>query len=196
MPGVKEIDPASLVVDIVKNDYRTADVFRKYGIEYCCGGKWPLDVACQAHGLDINLVRDELEQSTRDICISGLLNFKEWDIDFLASYITNVHHSYLGKALLDIKQMIRAFAEGHEKKYPVVLEMEKYFLQLYNGFLPHLKHEEEIIFPYIRQIAHAHKNRESYADCWSGLYANPCRKSWQLNIEADCSHHAKDTGIE
>ena len=29
--------------------------------------------------------------------------------------------------------------------------------------IPHLQHEEEIIFPYIRQINHAFQSRESYA---------------------------------
>jgi regulator of cell morphogenesis and NO signaling len=38
--------------------------------------------------------------------------------------------------------------------------------------LPHLQHEEEIIFPYIRQIAHAYDNKESYA----GLLVRTLRK--------------------
>jgi regulator of cell morphogenesis and NO signaling len=34
---------------------------------------------------------------------------------------------------------------------------------LHNTMLPHLLQEEEVIFPYIRQIAHAYESRESYA---------------------------------
>ena len=37
------IDSATTVSDMVKRDYRTASVFKKYDIEFCCGGKWPLE---------------------------------------------------------------------------------------------------------------------------------------------------------
>lgn len=163
MQGVPLIEPTSFVTDIVKNDYRTADVFRKYGIEYCCGGRWPLDIACKTRGLDLNQVTEELEQISKNITISGALDFKEWGIDFLADYIINVHHAYLKKALPDIKKMLHDYMEEHPGTYPQMQEAEKYFLHLYNGMLPQLEHEETIIFPYVRQIAHAHKNRETYA---------------------------------
>ena len=32
----------SCAADIVKQHYRTAPVFKKHDIEFCCGGKWPL----------------------------------------------------------------------------------------------------------------------------------------------------------
>jgi regulator of cell morphogenesis and NO signaling len=163
MRGLPAIEPTSFVTDIVKNDYRTADVFRKYGIEYCCGGRWPLQTVCETHNLDLRVVTEELEQVSKNIVISGLLDFKEWDIDFLADYIINVHHAYLRKALHDIKIMIGDFLKGHGEKYPYMQEAEKYFLHLHNGMLPQLEHEETIIFPYVRQIAHAYKNKESYA---------------------------------
>ena len=49
-----EISRQSLVADIVARDYRTADIFRKYGIGYCCGGKWPMEIACEMNGVNID----------------------------------------------------------------------------------------------------------------------------------------------
>jgi regulator of cell morphogenesis and NO signaling len=164
MRGVSFIDPTSFVADIVRNDYRTADVFRKYGIEYGCGGgDYPLEVVCKIQGIDLDQVIEELEQISKNIIISGVLDFKEWEIDFLADYIINVHHAYLRKTLPDLKKMLQDLQEKHPGKYPDMQEVEKYFLHLYNGILPQLEQEETIIFPYVRQIAHAHKNRETYA---------------------------------
>jgi regulator of cell morphogenesis and NO signaling len=37
----------------------------------------------------------------------------------------------------------------------------------------HLEHEEEIIFPYIRQIAHAYESKESYAGLLCVPFVNP-----------------------
>ncbi len=158
-----QVNGASFVTDIVTNDYRTAEVFRKYGIEYCCGGKWPLEVVCDAKKIDLKILTKELEDATRTVQVPNSLPFNEWDIDFLTDYIVHVHHHYLKKQLPEIKTLLLNFAEEHRKKYLYITDLEKIFLGLYNEMLPHLQQEEEIIFPYIRQITHAFDSRESYA---------------------------------
>ncbi len=158
-----QIEPGSFVTEIVTHDYRTAEVFRKYGIEYCCGGKWPLEMVCQIKNINIKILTKELEDATRTVQVPNSLPFNEWDIDFLADYIVHVHHHYLKKQLPEIKTLLLKFADEHRKKYSYIAELEKTFLRLYNELLPHLQQEEEIIFPYIRQITHAFDSRESYA---------------------------------
>lgn len=159
----QQINGTSFVTDIVTNDYRTAEIFRKYGIEYCCGGRWPLQMVCDTKNIDISILTKELEDATRTIRLPNVLPFDEWDIDFLVDYIMHVHHYYLKKQLPEIKTLLLKFADEHRKKYLYIAELEKTFLRLYNEILPHLQQEEEIIFPYIRQINHAFDNRESYA---------------------------------
>ena len=65
-----EISRKSLVADIVAKDYRTAEVFRKHGIGYCCGGKWPMEIACEMRGIDASAIQAELESATRTIHVS------------------------------------------------------------------------------------------------------------------------------
>jgi regulator of cell morphogenesis and NO signaling len=161
--NAKRIDPNLLVSDIVSNDYRTADVFRKYGIDFCCGGKWSLKMVCETRNLDITIIKKELEEAVRTIHLSNKLKFDEWDIDFLTDYITNVHHQYLRKALPEAKDYLIRFMEGHQKKFPYLPDLLNVFLDLSNGMFPHLQEEEAIIFPYIRQISHAYNSKESYA---------------------------------
>ena len=158
-----QIEPSSFVTEIVTKDYRTAEVFRKYGIEYCCGGRWPLEMVCQTKSIDIKKLIKELEDATRTVHVPNALPFNEWDIDFLADYIVHVHHHYLKNQLPEIKLLLLKFADEHRKKYSYIPELEKIFLRLYNEMLPHLRQEEEIIFPYIRQITHAFDSREPYA---------------------------------
>ena len=152
------------VSEIVHKDYRTADVFRKYGIEYCCGGKYPLHTACEMQGVDTDSVMKELEEATRDVKISSAdLNFNDWDIDFLTEYIVNVHHQYVRRALPQLKEHLDRFAEGHKKKFDYVEELQRSVNSFNKTVLVHMDQEEEIIFPYIRQIAHAYHSRASYA---------------------------------
>jgi len=164
VPGnSKHINLDCPVSEIVNADYRTADVFRRHGIEFCCGGKWPLRTVCEVKNLDINIIARELKESVRTISIPSSLRFEEWNINFLTDYIINVHHMYLKTVLPGIKDELARFVEDHLDKFSYLLDLLKVFNELSNEILPHLQQEETIIFPYIRQISHAYNNKESYA---------------------------------
>jgi regulator of cell morphogenesis and NO signaling len=158
-----KIEPSSFVTDIVTNDYRTADVFRKYGIDFCCGGKWPLDSVCKSKELETESVIIELEKIVRQTPSNAAVEFDSWDLDFLADYILNIHHRYLKKALPEIKEQTKKFLDGHRKKFPDLEELEIIVNRFLKDMPPHMKQEEEIFFPYIKQIDHAYRGREPYA---------------------------------
>lgn len=153
----------SYVTDIVRQDYRTAAVFKKYDIDFCCGGKWPLGMVCETKGLDFDKLKTELKQAIRTVKLSNTLQFDKWDVDFLTEYIINVHHRYLRESLPQIKEQLEQFGKSHLKQYPYLTDLLIQFDQLYKEFFPHLTEEEEVLFPYIRQIAHAYQSKESYA---------------------------------
>lgn len=157
------IDKNAFVSDIVKQDYRTAVVFKKYDIDFCCGGKWPLGTVCEMKGLNFTALKDELENSIRTIQLSNFTRFAEWDIDFLTEYIVNIHHQYLKDVLPVMGKHLNHFVEGHKKNHPELEKILKLFNSLVKDIFPHLQQEEEVLFPYIRQIAHAYDGKESYA---------------------------------
>jgi regulator of cell morphogenesis and NO signaling len=158
-----DITDESLVTEIVAQDYRTSAVFRKYGIEFCCGGRIPLQTACEIHGVNKDTIKKELNNSIRNLHITNAIDFGNWDIDFLIDYIRNIHHEYLVKNLPEAGDLLQRFTDSHKKKYPWLPGLMNAFTDLKKIMLPHLQHEEDVIFPYIRQIAHAHHNREPYA---------------------------------
>jgi regulator of cell morphogenesis and NO signaling len=182
--NVSLINSESVASDIVKKDYRTAAVFKNYGIEYCCGAKWPLRMVCEMRELELDNVLQDLRNATRTISISTTIPFDEWEIDFLTDYIVKVHHRYLQQALPKTKEQLERFVEEHKKKYPYLEEITTHFSALHKTMIPHLVQEEEIIFPYIRHIAHAYTSKESYAS----LLVRTLRKP----IE-DLMHHEHST---
>lgn len=157
-----EITPTTTVSDIVLQDYRTADVFHKYGIEYCCTGWWPLEIACTIKGLEVERLTKELENITRTVQASSALFFQTWETDFLIDFIIHVHHHYLEQSLPRTAAMIKHFVDEHEKKYPHMQEVNTLFIQLIAEIFPHIRQEEEVVFPYIRQMVHAYENKDSY----------------------------------
>lgn len=152
-----------MIADIVASDYRTADVFKKYGIEYCCGEKQSLLAVCQSKGLDTMSVIGDLKTAVRESNISNSIKYDDWHIDFLTDYIVNIHHQYLRNAIPALKEYIEELYKSHKAEYLYLKDIHRLVLSMSRQFAPHMKHEEEIIFPYIRQIAHAYYSKESYA---------------------------------
>lgn len=172
--------PDSYVREIVSNDYRTADVFKKFGINYCCSGQVSILEACNAKGIEYATVDEELGNATKDIYVSNATRFSEWKIDFLIDYIVNIHHAYLYQALPSLELRLISFIEGHKKKYPELVQIAEVVTELSKFLLCHNQHEEEIIFPYIKQIDAAYRRKESYGN----LFVRTLRKPLS-NIEKE-----------
>lgn len=47
--------------EIVADDFRTAEVFKNYGIDFCCGGKKSLEQACAEKNLKPAIVAEQLQ---------------------------------------------------------------------------------------------------------------------------------------
>ena len=163
--GMKTISEQSFVTDIVKDDYRTAAVFRKYGIEFCCGARISLEMACLINSLDSSLIKAELEKIIRPVSVSNALKFDEWDVCFLSDYIIHVHHEYLRLALPEASQLLESFVRTHREQFDFLDELFLIFTTLSKEMVTHINHEEQIIFPYIRQISLAYNNKQ----CFAGL---------------------------
>lgn len=173
------------VSEIVRNDYRAADLFKKYGINYCCGGNITLQNVCMQRNIDYNQIVNELDFITRNIVISTALNFSEWKLEFMADYIVNVHHAYQKNALPSIETALISFAEAHKNKIPALEKVVTMFQQLSAIIIPHHLQEEEIIFPYIRQIENAFRRKETYGNLFVRTLRKPLSHIQNEHAEID-----------
>ncbi len=72
---INQIGELDFVSDIVTKDYRTAIVFWKHDIDFCCGGKLPLEEACLAKAVNLRTVKHELEQVIQQGTVSNTLKY-------------------------------------------------------------------------------------------------------------------------
>jgi regulator of cell morphogenesis and NO signaling len=173
---LKTIDENAFVPDIVGRDYRTADIFRKHGIDYCCRAGWSLKTACEMKGIEVSSIKKDLEEAIRTRNISGALPFTEWPLDFLVDYIVHVHHGYIRQTLPGLKEHLDKFVTNHRKKHPYLDELQEHFLSLCLQMPMCMQQEEEIIFPYIRYVHRAHSNKESFASLLTRTLRKPVDK--------------------
>jgi regulator of cell morphogenesis and NO signaling len=175
------INASNSVMNMVQNDYRIADVFKKWGINYCCGGDLPLKDVCEVKQLNESQVRADIEKAIKKIHISNTLEFDEWPIDFLIDYILFVHHAYLKKTLPSLKVNVVSYISSHKKKYPYLIPVQEAFEDLADAITEHMVEEEEIIFPYLKQIYNTYKRKETYGH----LFVRTLRKPLRKVIESD-----------
>lgn len=59
------IDPKMKVSEIARLFPQSMRVFERFGLDLCCGGVHPLEVAAERRGLDLAKVLKELEAAVR-----------------------------------------------------------------------------------------------------------------------------------
>ncbi|MBX2931419.1 MAG: iron-sulfur cluster repair di-iron protein [Chitinophagaceae bacterium] len=147
---------------IVAKDIRKADVLKKYGIDFCCGGKKTVRQVCAEKGIDANEVERELLKTTQNITVGNNLNYDEWNMDFLADYIVNTHHNFVKKYLPEIKGYAIKVAQVHGGRHPELIEIKELVEDVHEELFAHMKDEEDNLFPFIKEIAKANNNNTSY----------------------------------
>lgn len=137
--------------EIVANDFRAAEVFKNVGIDFCCGGNQSLNEACVEKKIneeDLVLKLKELELEP----IRSSFNFKDWEPGFLSDYIMNTHHKYVSKSLPDLLFYTQKIADVHGDHHPELIEVANLFAKINDELIPHLKNEEEVLFPAIKEV--------------------------------------------
>ena len=150
--------------DIVLSDYRTADIFSKYGIKFCCGGNLSLEQVCASMNFEVSEILEELERACATIQIGNDIRFQDWEPSFLSEFIVQVHHQHLKNSFPVVKGYVQLFLDSHQAKYPDLKDLGELVDQLIIESSVAMQDEEEIYFPYIKRIAHAFLRRESYGD--------------------------------
>lgn len=135
---------------IVSSDMRKAEVFKKLGIDFCCGGKKTLTDACLEKGLDVFAVKEALEKAT--VTQNVVQNYNDWTLTFLADYIVNVHHAYVRKNSPILRELAEKVASRHGKQHPELEEISEKVEEALRELDVHMRKEEFILFPYIKQL--------------------------------------------
>jgi len=161
------------VSQMVRENYRTADVFKKYGINYCCGGAMDLDTACLMRGIDRSVIEAELKAARSVVLLPQGLPFQTWKPAFLVDYLLHIHHAYLTQTLPQLGVQLAGFTDGHKRKLPQFVEILEKFERLSTVLSEQMRYEEDVVFPYIRQLEHTTARREPYGSLFVRTLKKP-----------------------
>ena len=162
----------TIIGELVAQDYRTASVFRKYSIDFCCQGNRTILDACVKKGIDTADVLQDLETVTRERG-NDATDYKSWPLDLLADYIEKRHHRYVETRILEIKPYLDKICRVHGDRHPELYEIQTEFNAASGELAAHMKKEEFILFPFVRKMAKAKEEGSKVSTPQFGTVQNP-----------------------
>ncbi len=140
------------VAEIVTEDIATASIFKKNGIDFCCGGKVQLDEICTKKDIDTATVVGQLEELMNNTSEKVAQNPDELTLTELADYIVETHHAYINENFNVIIEFADKVSKVHGHGAPEVVEVATLVHALHDELMPHMMKEEMMLFPFIKQL--------------------------------------------
>ncbi|GJM28395.1 MAG: iron-sulfur cluster repair di-iron protein [Cyclobacteriaceae bacterium] len=158
--------------EIVAEDYRTAAVFEDYQIDFCCNGHRSFSQACSDKDIDSQELLSKLEKVMQPIN-NDAIDFKSWPLDLLVDYIEKKHHRYVEEKIPVLKQYLEKINQVHGSTHPELLKIKELFNASAGELAAHMKKEEFILFPFIRNLVNTNRSGKPPVEPHFGKVENP-----------------------
>lgn len=166
------------VGEVVAEDYGRAEVFKRLGIDFCCGGDQTVGEVCRQAGISVEKLEGDLTAATREA--GRWPEAHSWDLTFLARYIVEVHHRYLRATLPLIERLAYKVENVHARERPELGEIRALLSEMRAELEEHLTREEEVVFPLIAALEERVK---------SGAESGPVQTGAHLSALHDDHEH-------
>lgn len=154
----------SLIRDIVNEIPKTSDVFKRYRIDFCCGGNRPIGEAAAELNVDIATLMDEItaiqQKSTGEKI--DLAVWTKSDSSTIIDHVIEQYHRPLEEELKNLSPYVTKITKVHGDSHPELLRVNELFFELKRELLEHTAKEEAKVFPMLLQLdkASAEKRQE------------------------------------
>lgn len=171
------------IKEIVTENFRTASVFEKYSLDFCCKGGVTIADACREKHIDPSVVIADL-LALNNAGDRPSQHFNRWEADVLATYIIENHHAYVRQAIPSLIAHTQKVALVHGVRHPEMKRVADLFGVVANEMISHMHKEEHILFPYIVSLERAAKEKKSASGSPFGSVRNPIRMMEQEHESA------------
>ncbi|GAB0226154.1 iron-sulfur cluster repair di-iron protein ScdA [Staphylococcus pseudintermedius] len=134
------------VADIVTHYPKTADVFRKHGIDFCCGGQISLEEAVSNHPkLSLTPLLQELEDASQQQ--GEGMQPQYLSVPSLIQYIQARYHDTLREEFKQLTPYVTKLSRVHGPNHPNLVTLKSTFDAFKSAMLTHTDEEDQNAFP-------------------------------------------------
>ncbi|KGF27876.1 MULTISPECIES: iron-sulfur cluster repair di-iron protein ScdA [Staphylococcus] len=141
----------SIVAEIVTDIPLSADIFRKYGIDFCCGGNMSINEAVKNKKVDAETLIDEINELPNHN--QGNINVKYLDAASLIQYIQSRYHETMREEFKNLSPYVTKIAKVHGPNHPFLIQLQDLYRQYRDGMLEHMAQEDEHDFPALIKLS-------------------------------------------
>lgn len=153
----KTMDPLNVSLgQWVAEDFRTARVFEKYGMDFCCDGFMSLAAACRQKDLDPAALLEEVQAVQNEPGEKGP-DFLAWELSALIDHIVTTHHAYLYENIEKVSAYAHEIARTHGLYHAELKKIATLIDTIAGSLVHHLGKEENAFFPLIKSVEAARK---------------------------------------
>ncbi|MBI4533678.1 MAG: iron-sulfur cluster repair di-iron protein [Candidatus Melainabacteria bacterium] len=163
------IDKKATIGQLVVERPSRARVFERFGIDYCCGGKRPLEEVCLEKGLDVEEVLVLLSDVTGGSNKGEQEDLSKKSLRELTEHIVNQHHATLKQELPRIASLLKKVVGVHGEHHTELKELSNVFGRFRCQLEMHMQKEEMVLFPMCQELEGAKR----LPDFHCGSIGNP-----------------------
>jgi regulator of cell morphogenesis and NO signaling len=167
---------------IVTADPRTAAIFDRLGLDYCCHGQRTLEQAARDRNVPISQVVQTLGELAPAAPGGGPAAWD--DLAELTAHVIERHHGYVREVSPVIEGWLEKLVSRHRAHHPELVEVRTTFEWIANDLRTHMMKEEHVLFPYIVALAEAARTSAPLPASPFGTIANPIRAMEREHEEA------------
>lgn len=167
-----EIIQEQTIGQLVATNYRTAAVFKKYNIDFCCNGNRTIVDAAKQGSIDLVHLKSEINQAMLNPT-NEVIDYQSWPLDLLADYIEKKHHRYVKAQIPILGDYLIKLCKVHGQKHPELFEINELFDNSATEFKNHMQKEELILFPFIRKMVLSKQENKPAQPAPFGTIQNP-----------------------
>lgn len=156
------IQTSDTVGSIVTRNPHAAQILTDHGLDFCCGGQKSLQQACADKDIAIDGLIKQLA-SLADAKKKETPDFVDMNLIPLTKYIEKKHHKFTAEKILYIRSNLSKLIDAHGTSHPELREVKQIFDALSDHLTVHMKKEELMIFPYIRNMTRFGKSAIGWA---------------------------------
>jgi regulator of cell morphogenesis and NO signaling len=146
-----KITDQNIVGELVAADYRTAEVFSRHKIDFCCKGDQTIAAVCAKKNISSESLLSELNRLS-SATGSPVNDYNSWPLDLLTDYIEKKHHRYVSEKTPVLLQYLNKVSRVHGEHNPELRLIAEEFHACASALAAHMKKEELILFPFIRKM--------------------------------------------
>ena len=143
------------VGSLVRERQSRANVFERFGIDYCCHGHAPLEEACSSADIPLEDVCSALDASDASTHAHDDTDWSQMSLMRLIDDIVKRHHAYLRERLPLLARMIDRVVAAHGDRHSELQAVREVFTTLQNELTSHMMKEERVLFPIIIELERA-----------------------------------------